>query len=136
MNIVRVRIASLILGACLAVTGSAAPKLDSPWAPSALTMAQLPQYCWAQYNEDFKRQSGVKSPVEMCGTWMNHFCPGLVYLNNARNPGFDKGQRRMRAQQALGEVRYTLQHMPKGCALAGDVEAARVQIETLLKILQ
>lgn len=130
-------LACLQLASCTLGTAWAQQKgPDDIWNPGPVLLARLPQYCWAQYRDDYRKQTGTKSPVDMCGVWMNHFCPGLVYLDHARNRNYPKARRAEYATKALGQVHYTIRGMPPGCALAGDVEAARVQAETLMRILK
>jgi hypothetical protein len=108
---------------------------DDIWNPSVTTLTQLPKYCWAQYKPEFK-QTGIKSPVELCGVWMNHLCPGLVYMSSARKAIYPKNTRLDLAKKALDQFNYTIKGMPTSCPIAEDVYTAKVQAETLIKLLK
>jgi hypothetical protein len=127
----------IALAALLALStmAPAQQRLSSPWQPSAVEQLKLPRYCVAQFNSDIKAQ-GVATPVDLCGVWMNHLCPGLVQINRAADVGLDRSLRKEAVRQAQVEIEYTLRRMASNCALAPDARAAAARIRVLQTLLK
>jgi len=111
------------------------PGINAQWHPTPADKVNLPQYCWSQYDEAFAKQSGVKKPVDVCGVYMNHFCPGLVMLYRARDPKHPPQKRRDYMQQAYGGINYTLKWMPPGCPLKPDVDNAKAMADAVSRFV-
>lgn len=114
----------------------AQPNLPSPWNPTPMEMVKLPQYCWAQFNAEYKAQ-GIPTPDDLCpGAGMNHLCPGLVQLNRAATATYDRQFRRRVAGQARVELDYTLKRLRPGCRIAQEVHAADGRLKALELLLK
>jgi hypothetical protein len=98
---------------------------------SAVEIAQLPRFCWAQLN--VPDAAGDDFRIRDCGPAANHFCSALIYMLRAKaNP---KKQFKL---DLLGhadvDVRYTeraIADYPK-CSIREDVAATRAQLNSLL----
>jgi hypothetical protein len=108
-------------------------RAGSAWNPTPLELVRLPQYCWGQFNEQFRGQPGMV--IEGCGGGMNHFCVGLVYLNRAMSAA-DKSARKDGVVNARREIDYTMARMPPECPIAADVNAARARLEVMEKTIR
>jgi hypothetical protein len=124
---------STIIRLILAVAALMAP---APFAYgqqniTAVEIAQLPRFCWAQLN--VPGATGDDFRIRDCGPAANHFCSGLIYMIRAR--GNVKKQTRL---DLLGhadvDVRYTekaIADYPK-CSIREDVANARAEVNNLM----
>ena len=98
---------------------------------SAVEIAQLPRFCWAQLNvpdavgDDFR--------IRDCGPAANHFCSALIYIIRAKHD-----PRKQFKLDLLGhadvDVRYTeraIADYPK-CSIREDVAGTRAQLNSLM----
>lgn len=118
-------------GGVLATT----PKLPSYWEPKEIELVSVPRYCWAQLSPE-GRKSGLPTAMDMCGAGMNHLCPGLIGINRAANPTYDRAYRRGILRQARIEIDYTKARIPPTCPLLPDLQAAEIRIRTLEQVLR
>lgn len=103
-------------------------------APASDVM-RLPKFCWGQYNSKLK---GPKYNIERatCGVYTNHYCPGLIMLNQSLDFRLKPGARRQLIQRARGAFEYTwngIKNLP-ACKIRTHVLrmhklASRMQIE-------
>ncbi len=129
-------VAILVIAALASGTALAAdPNLPSYWQPKVSELAPLPQYCWAQLGPEGSK-AGMKTAMDICGVGMNHLCPGLIGINRASNPAYDKNYRRRILKQARIEIDYTKARVPPTCPLLPDVQAADARIRTLEQLLR
>lgn len=98
---------------------------------TALEMAQLPRFCLGQMG-----LPGAKGPEyelpRNCGSGMNHYCPGLVYLIRAKNPALIKyrAQNFGMAKAGTGFMENALKSYP-ACPIRDHIEATRAEIQRL-----
>lgn len=109
---------------------------DPGWKPLMSDRLKLPAYCWAQYDADFASRTRTPTPVQMCGVYMNHFCPGLVLLNRAQEINRSVAQRKEYLRGAVHQFEYTNRYMPSNCQIKRDVDAATMQASMLSQILR
>jgi hypothetical protein len=129
---------ALIIALLAALPGhgrAADPKLPSYWAPKETELASVPRYCWAQLSPE-GRKSGLPTAMDLCGVGMNHLCPGLIGINRAANPTYDRAYRRGILKQARIEIDYTKQRMQPTCPLFQDLQTADIRIRTLEQLLR
>lgn len=118
----------LILGAVaslLALSMVDAVRAEAKYAgkTSALEIAMLPKYCYAQYVDD-RLGGDPQYSIHGCGQGMNHLCPGLVLLNRAQKVSRPKSERREDLRMAKENLSYTIARMTPECSLRSEVEAA------------
>jgi hypothetical protein len=111
------------------------PNLPSYWEPKETELVSVPRYCWAQLSPA-GRKSGLPTAMDLCGTGMNHLCPGLIGINRAANPTYDRAYRRGILKQARIEIDYTKARMQSTCPLLPDLQAAEIRIRTLEQLLR
>ena len=100
-------------------------------------VAQLPQFCWAQYVDDVEGPQYSISP-RLCGVGMNHYCPGLVDLIRARKALGDQQQLKARLghlRSARTNATYTLRAMQDypNCPIRQHVERTSAEIDVMQK---
>lgn len=128
-------LAAFVVAGCASTVGAAPSDIAEQWNPPQADKLKLPQYCWSQFDANFAKQSGVKSPVQICGVTMNHFCPGLVMLNRAQDSKYSPNTRHDLMREAFGGINYTLRQMPPNCPLKPDVDAAKARADMVSKFL-
>lgn len=128
-------LAALALAAFSGSVPATTPKLPSYWEPKETELVSVPRYCWAQLSPE-GRKSGLPTAMHMCGTGMNHLCPGLIAINRAANPTYDRAYRRGILRQARIEIDYTKARIPPTCPLLPDLQGAEVRIRTLEQLLR
>lgn len=109
---------------------------DPGWKPLLSDRVKLPPYCLSQYDADFAQKTRTPTPVQMCGVYMNHFCPGLVLLNRAQEVNRPIAKRREYLRSALSQFEYTNRYMSPSCQIKRDVDAATMQANMLVQILR
>jgi hypothetical protein len=127
---------ALACAGAMAFGSAAAQRVDlgNGWAPSALEISQLPDYCQAQFisKMDWK-VFGHMSPG--CNG-IHHFCAAQVLLLRVPNHSIPKGERRRILGQAKNEVNYLSSRLTPNCKRADEVRAVESRIrmhEMLLK---
>jgi hypothetical protein len=128
-------LAALLIAGCSTIAAAAPADIAEQWNPPLLERLKLPQYCWAQFDANFAKQSGTKSPVQMCGSTMNHFCPALVMLNRAQDSKYHPNTRHDMMREAIGGINYTYKGMPPNCPLKPDVDAAKAKADVVARLL-
>jgi hypothetical protein len=102
--------------------------------PTAVEIAQLPQFCYGQMNVPNATGPQYSFPRQ-CGPGMNHYCPGLVHLIRAKK-GANKGQAVQSLRKAETMTGYTqdwLKNFPE-CPLRDHVDATKVEVRNLLRM--
>lgn len=98
---------------------------------TALEIAQLPRFCWAQLQ--IPDATGDDFRIRDCGPAANHFCSALIYMIRARG-NVKKQERLGLLGRADIDVRYTekaIADYPK-CSIREDVAGTRAQLNNLL----
>jgi len=120
----------LFAPASLAVVGA---NVTTETPASAVEIAQLPRFCWAQYH--VPGINGNDYPIRDCGVGMNHYCPGLV--------GFVRGRTAPNKSRALyflkgadGAIAYTERAMEgyPNCSIREHVAETRAELNRLLRM--
>ncbi|MDL2336223.1 MAG: hypothetical protein QFE16_00125 [Pseudomonadota bacterium] len=142
MNILNLRRVIALLAMSLSLVGSVCAQQrdgndkDPGWDPSISDKIKLPKYCWSQYDSHFSRQSGIRSPMGVCGVYANHICPGKVLLNRALDTSRSKQQRREYLARAKGDIEYSVKFLSPTCPLMPEVKAAQSQVQMLSGFLK
>lgn len=102
--------------------------------PTALELAQMPKFCWSQYN--VPNATGDEYKILGCGVGMNHYCGGLMQLIRAKGKVNNKNDRMVLLGRAMTDIRYTENAMrdPATCPIRDHVAATKQQILNLQKI--
>ena len=74
---------------------------------SAIIIATLPQYCYAQYIDGLEHDPRFQ--IRDCGAYSNHFCPGLVGIEQARKSK-DPDEKKELLRMARENVNYWANH--------------------------
>ena len=101
--------------------------------PSALELARLPKFCWAQFKDPIP---GPEYRIPKgCGYAMNHYCYGLIYLHRAKNAFGDKSKRIGNLDHAKSDTLYTIAGMKDwpNCPIRGHVENTLNEIQLALR---
>ena len=96
---------------------------------------QLPLYCWGQYFGRIEPQYQLP-PRQLCGVITNHFCPGLIYLYQAReelNPS-KKKHYMSRARSGFLYTKNGIKQFPR-CPLHQQLAPVLAEVEWALKAL-
>ena len=125
-----------VIALALPLGTSAQQPQFNKWDPPAMERIRLPQYCQAQFDTAWGKQYKIPTPMDLCGPGMNHFCPGLVMLNRARNTLLSRDARRAYVRDAMMELGYTRARIPANCAIMPDFQAAEAQAKTLSQLLK
>jgi len=97
----------------------------------------LPQFCWAQYMDNVEGPEYSISST-LCGVGMNHYCPALIELIEAkRSVGTKARNRAGHLNVAHKEVLYTLNAMRDypSCPIRGHAESSLREVEMLQKTM-
>ncbi|BAL93783.1 hypothetical protein [Rubrivivax gelatinosus] len=108
--------------------------LANGWSPSPVELAQLPPFCRAQLGKS--SQPGQKTPVQMCGVYMNHLCPGAVLVNRAGQASIPREERKRIAKNARGDIDYTKTRIQPGCALQPYLNTVDERLRILEMVLK
>ena len=128
-------LAAFVLANCATMAGASPDGVNAQWNPTPADKLKIPQYCWSQFDENFAKQTGIKSPVQMCGLTMNHFCPGLIMLNYASDSKHSPNERHDYMREAFGGINYTYKWMPPNCPLKPDLDAAKARADFVARLL-
>ena len=118
-----------VAAALLPVRGALADGTE--FRPTASEIMLLPQFCWGQFNPEFKGKGAQYdiSQFPNCGLGTNHYCPGLVAINRANR---DYKRRGYWISVAEGQIAYTVRSLGKypQCGLKPHVEqtASRLRV--------
>jgi len=99
--------------------------------PSAIELAQLPKFCYAQFK--VPKATGPEYTIHDCGPGMNHYCYGLLDLVRARGYQPNKVSRLQwlgHAEQSIGYTEGWMKDYPK-CPLREHVAASRAELQHL-----
>lgn len=113
----------------LLACSASATKYKAP----AVEVVLLPQFCWAQYMENVE---GPEYSISGCGVGMNHYCPALIELIEAkRSVGAKAKERAGHLAVAHDGVLYTLKAMKDypDCPIRSHVESTLREVESLQK---
>ena len=102
---------------------------------SAVEIAQLPKYCYAQYVDGTQDDPKYATPAT-CGLAMNHLCPALVFLSRAQKANPNKAVRREDLRMAIQEIQYTLNHMAPACPIRDDVDVAMQRARIIERVVR
>jgi hypothetical protein len=102
------------------------------WHPTAAEIAQLPQFCWAQFTENKGPEYQIP---RSCGSGMNHYCPGLVEQLRAKRSYSDQRKRLGYLYYARRRTLYTLKAMEKepNCPIRQHVETTLMVVDAQWK---
>lgn len=94
---------AFVLLLCAAAVRAAPP---SQYKPTMSEVMLLPQFCWGQFNPEFKGKGPQYDITQIpnCGTTNVHYCGGLVAMNRAKRQFKDRGYW---ISVAEGEFRYS-----------------------------
>ena len=107
------------------------PKIPPKYKDSPLEIVKLPKFCWAQYVDGaYTGVPGFSLP-EVCGVYMNHFCPGLIHLSRASDISKPKAKRSESLRMATEDIQYTLQYTTPACPIYPDALAAKARADAL-----
>jgi hypothetical protein len=103
------------------------------WEPTAAEIAQLPQFCWAQFTAHKGPEYDI--PRAACGSGMNHYCPGLVEHLRAKKSFNDPGKRLGYLNYARKRTLYTLNAMKNkpNCPIRQHVETTLMIVDAQWK---
>jgi len=90
-------------------------------------IAQLPRFCWAQF--EVPNATGDEFKMDNRCPGANHYCPGLIYLIRAKGH-VSKGERLGLLSRAEGDIRRTergINDYPT-CSISDHVAASRAQV--------
>ena len=124
--------AALLIPFTLVASSALAGYLEELHATS-IEIAQLPTFCWAQF--EVPNAQGSEFTIRDCGFATNHYCPGLIYLIRAKGPAA-KGKPLQLLSVADVNTSYTergIKDYPR-CPIREHVEATRAEINHLLRI--
>lgn len=107
------------------------------WKADRREVVMLPRFCWAQYLDDVQGPEFSMPPKRVCGSGMNHYCPGLLDLLDAkRSVGSESKHRKGYLLGARKRTLYTLKAMetyPR-CPIRSHAESTLAEIEAMLRI--
>ena len=98
---------------------------------TAVEIAQLPRFCWAQLQ--VPNTEGDDFRIRDCGPAANHYCSGLIYMIRAKGH-VNKQSRLGLLGHADVDVKYTeraIADYPK-CSIREHVAGTRVELDHLL----
>ena len=115
----------------------ACPASATKYKAPAGEVVLLPQFCWAQYMENVEGPDYSISST-LCGVGMNHYCPALIELIEAKRSVGSKARARAgHLNVAHKEVLYTLNAMRDypSCPIRSHAESTLTEVEMLQKAL-
>jgi len=118
-----------VLLSCATVGEVAAEPYRNQWSPTMLEISQLPRFCRGQFIPEERKV--WLATIAPCGTYMNHFCPGLVLINRAANASKSKVERREDLRMARGEIEYTRNFLKQPCPIEDEIQGAESRIKVL-----
>jgi len=126
-------VAAALLMPFILVPASALAGYREDLRVTSVEIAQLPQFCWAQF--EVPDAQGDEFKIRNCGVFVNHYCPGLIALIRGKGPAA-KGKPLPLIRIADAEVVYTEKGISgyPNCPIRGHVEATRAEINRLLRM--
>ena len=130
----RIIVATLLLA--ISPYSTAQPKIPPKYTATGIEIGQLPKYCAAQYIDGAYFGHPIYSIPEACGTYTNHFCPGLVKYMQGTEFSKPKAQRRELLRMAADDMQYTLSHITPSCPIYADTQNAARRVEMMRNMLK
>ncbi len=134
MRIVVLRlVAAALLVSSILVPSSALAGYRENMSVTSVEIAQLPQFCWAQF--EVPDAQGDEFKIRDCGVGVNHYCPGLITLIRGKGSAA-RGKPLPLIRMADAQVAYTEKGISgyPNCPIRGHVEATRAEINRLLRM--
>ena len=134
-------VAAVIALGCLDANAQRFPDYgkNNEWNPTDGEVMMLPDYCRRQFRPP-PAVPGARKPKRsgprVCPVNMNHFCPGLVALNRAKNPAGSRSQRKFILGVAEQQIMQVHDNMPPACPRARDVATAARQVRMMQMLLK
>jgi hypothetical protein len=125
---------SSLATAVLVAVSLAAFDANGQQYPTALELAQMPRFCYSQFQ--VPNATGREFRIEDCGPGMNHYCSGLMYVIRAKAVVGNKKARMDLLGHAATDIQYTenaMKDYPQ-CPLREHVAASKAQVLDLQKI--
>ena len=124
--------ALLVVFASAVAHAAGVPGPGEGYRATPMEIAQLPQFCWAQYTEHKGPQYSIPG---VCGPGMNHYCMGLVEELRANRVFGDPKHRFDLLRAAKSQTIYTINAMKNypGCPLREHVDETYQRIEIRLR---
>jgi len=131
--VVRSLVAAALLIPSILVPSSALAGYREDMHATSVEIAQLPQFCWAQF--EVPDAKGDEFKIRDCGVFVNHYCPALLALIRGKNAAA-RGKGPGLIQVAETDVTYTEKGIADypNCPIRGHVEATRAEINQLLRM--
>jgi len=132
-NAVRRLVAAALLIPSILVPSSALAGYREDMRATSIEIAQLPTFCWAQF--EVPDAQGDEFKIRGCGVGVNHYCPGLITLIRGKSSAA-RGKPLPLIRMADAEVAYTEKGISgyPNCPIRGHVEATRAEINRLLRM--
>ena len=102
--------------------------------PTALELAQLPRFCYAQFK--VPNATGDEFRIRDCGYAANHYCYGLMYIIRAKAAVSNKRTRMGLLGSAavnIDQTEQAIKDYPQ-CSIREHVAASKKQVLDLKKI--
>jgi hypothetical protein len=133
--VVRSLVAAALLIPSILVPSSALAGYREDMHATSVEIAQLPQFCWAQFEVPDATGDAFKIPRDSCGVFVNHYCPALLALIRGKS-AVARGKGPGLIQAAETDVTYTEKGIADypNCPIRGHVEATRAEINHLLRM--
>jgi hypothetical protein len=133
-NVIPRLVAAALLIPSILVPSSALAGYRENMRATSVEIAQLPQFCWAQFEVPDAQGDEFKIP-RACGDFTNHYCPALIALIRGKNwAARGKGPGLIRVADA--DITYTekgIADYPK-CPIREHVDATRAELNRLLRM--
>lgn len=130
MRIVVLRlVAAALLVSSILVPSSALAGYRENMSVTSVEIAQLPQFCWAQF--EVPDAQGDEFKIRDCGVFVNHYCPALISLIRGKRSA-------ARGKPLIGLADAGVAYTEKGiagypkCPIREHVDATRAEINRLL----
>lgn len=130
----------LDLATCLLLLACAfapSPAIAGKYKASAIIVATLPQYCYAQYIDGLEHDPRFQ--IRDCGAFSNHFCPGLVLIEQARRSK-EPSEKKELLRMARENMNYWANHSRvedyPNCILRQEGEVKARLIDQMIKSIR
>lgn len=121
----------------LALALASSPATAGKYKASAIIIATLPQYCYAQYIDGLEHDPRFQ--IRDCGSFSNHFCPGLVLIEQARKSK-EPSEKKELLRMARENVNYWANHSKvddyPNCILRQEGEAKSQHIDQMINSIR
>jgi hypothetical protein len=120
-----------VAAAVLSATARAEPYSHAP----VTEYTRLPKFCWGQFNDQLQ---GEEFWFHGCGVGANHYCEGLLNLQQSRKAK-SLDQRKMMLVSAKRDTQYTLTWLQREnvmgtCSITAHVQATMREIDLQYQI--